>query len=129
MSPIFHNPKTVAEAAGGYSHGVEISKAGKLLFISGQIPARPDGTVPETFSEQCETAWNNIVEVLNSAGMTTANLVKVTTFLTDAAQVVVNREMRQRYLKENKPALTVIIAQTLDSAWLLEIEAIASSDA
>ncbi len=96
-----------------------------MLFISGQIPELPDGQVPEAFADQCHAVWRNIVAILQSAGMTTANLVKVTTFLTDREQATANGEIRRSYLGTHQPALTVIVAQTLASPWLLEIEAIA----
>ena len=96
------------------------------MFISGQVPERCDGTVPEGFEAQCEQAWRNVVEVLAAAGLRVEHLVKVTTFLTDRNQVVANRTIRGRVLGEHQPALTVVIVGTLDSKWLLEIEAIAA---
>lgn len=128
MTTVSHNPPTVSPPSGGYTHGLEVVKASRLLFISGQIPERPDGQVPEDFAAQCETVWTNIEQILHSAGMSVENLVKVTTFLTDRQHAAANREIRQRHLKDHKLALTVIIAQTLDSQWLLEIEAIAASN-
>jgi len=129
MPHISHNPPQVAPPVGGYSHGLEVKPGVRLLFISGEIPEGPDGQVPPHFREQCEAIWQNIFAVLHSAGMTVDNLVKVTTFLTDRSQVDANGEIRRQYLGEAKPALTVIIAQTLYPEWLLEIEAIAAADA
>jgi enamine deaminase RidA (YjgF/YER057c/UK114 family) len=70
---------------------------------------------------------DNIREVLRSANMEIADLVKVTTFLSDRCYAVENREIRQRQLGTATPALTVIIADIFDSAWLLEIEAVAAT--
>ena len=124
-----HDPPDVAAPSGGYSHGLAVDPGARYLFISGQIPTRPDGSVPDTFAEQCDAAWGNVVAVLRAAGMTVADLVKVTTYLTDRDQVAENRAVRQRHLGAARPALTVVIAQTLDPAWLLEIEAIAATTA
>jgi enamine deaminase RidA (YjgF/YER057c/UK114 family) len=123
---VSHNPATVSPPAGGYSLGLEVTQHRRLLFISGQVPERSDGTVPEGFEAQCEQAWRNVMEVLASAGLGVAHLVKVTTFLTDRAQVVTNRTIRRKMLGDHQPALTVVIAETVDSKWLLEIEAIAA---
>ena len=60
--------------------------------------------------------------------MTVANLVKVTTYLTDRAQASENREIRTRRLQGAKPALTVVVSQTLDAEWLLEIDAVAAAE-
>ncbi|MEY9185224.1 2-iminobutanoate/2-iminopropanoate deaminase [Bradyrhizobium sp. USDA 326] len=129
MSPahiVSHNPATVHAPAGGYSMGLELSQHRRLLFISGQVPETSGGSVPEGFEAQCEQAWCNVIEVLAAAGLGVKHLVKVTTFLTDLSQVVPNRAVRRKMLAGHEPALTVIIAQTVDSKWLLEIEAIAA---
>ena len=123
---VTHNPPSVHPPAGGYSMGLEVSQHRRLLFISGQVPERSDGSVPNGFEAQCEQAWRNIIEVLAAAGLGIRNLVKVTTFLTDLSQVVPNRGVRRKMLAGHEPALTVMIAQTVDSKWLLEIEAIAA---
>jgi enamine deaminase RidA (YjgF/YER057c/UK114 family) len=122
-----HNPATVHPPAGGYSMGLELSQHRRLLFISGQVPERSDGTVPEGFDAQCEQAWRNVIEVLAAAGLGVEHLVKVTTFLTDRNQVVTNRSIRGTVLGGHRPALTVVVVETVDSKWLLEIEAIAAA--
>jgi 2-iminobutanoate/2-iminopropanoate deaminase len=125
---IRHDPAGVTPPRGGYSHAVEVGPGARWLFVSGQIPERPDGSVPSGFREQCEAVWDNIEANLAAAGMSVANLIKVTTFLTDPDQTIVNREIRQRRVGETRPALTVVVARTLQSDWLLEIEAVAASD-
>jgi 2-iminobutanoate/2-iminopropanoate deaminase len=119
------NPETVSLAVGGYSHAVEVRGPSRLLFISGQIPEAPDGSTPSGFAEQCELVWRNIGAVLAEAGMSYQNLVKVTTFLTHAEQAEQNSEIRRKHLGTLRPALTVVVVETLDSKWLLEVEAIA----
>lgn len=121
------NPETVSPATGGYSHGIEVSGPARLLFVSGQIPEAADGSAPGSFDEQCEQVWRNLGEVLRASGMGYENLVKVTTFLTHADQAESNSEIRRRFLGTLRPALTVVVAGTLDSKWLLEIEAVAAA--
>ncbi|MCS3503349.1 enamine deaminase RidA (YjgF/YER057c/UK114 family) [Bradyrhizobium japonicum] len=121
-----HNPATVHPPAGGYSMGLELTQHRRLLSISGQVPEKTDGTVPEGFEAQCEQAWRNVIAVLAAAGLGVGHLVKVTTFLTDRTQVVTNRTIRRAVLGDHQPALTVVVVETVDSKWLLEIEAIAA---
>jgi len=121
-----HNPATVHPPAGGYSMGLELTQHRRLLFVSGQVPEKTDGTVPEGFEAQCAQAWRNVIEVLAAAGLGVEHLVKVTTFLTDRTQVVTNRTIRRKVLGDHQPALTVVVVETVDSKWLLEIEAIAA---
>ncbi|HEX7882820.1 MAG TPA: RidA family protein [Afipia sp.] len=124
---VSHNPATVHPPAGGYCMGLELTQHRRLLFISGQVPERSDGAVPEGFAAQCEQGWRNVMEVLAAAGLRVEHLVKVTTFLTDRDQVATNRTIRRRMLGEHQSALTVMIAETVDKKWLLEIEAIAAA--
>jgi len=121
-----HNPAAVHAPSSGYSMGLEFSQHRRLLFISGQVPENSDGSAPEGFEAQCEQAWRNIIEVLAAAGLGVEHLVKITTFLTDRSQVATNRTIRRQMLAGHEPASTVMIAETVDGKWLLEIEAIAA---
>jgi len=121
-----HNPASVHAPSSGYSMGLELGQHRRLLFISGQVPERSDGSVPEGFEAQCEQAWRNVIEVLTTAGLGVEHLVKINTFLTDRNQVVTNRAIRRKMLGGHEPASTVVIAVTVDGKWLLEIEAIAA---
>lgn len=122
-----YDPGSVPRAVGGYRQGLEVKGDHRQLFISGQIPEDPDGNVPADFEGQCMQVWRNIFAVLEAAGMTVADLVKVTTFLTSVGQADTNGAIRRKFLGDHKPALTVVVVQTLDPKWLLEIEAIAAA--
>jgi len=121
-----HNPASVHAPSSGYSMGLELSQHRRLLFISGQVPENPDGSLPDGFEAQCEQAWRNVIAVLTAAGLGVEHLVKINTFLTDRSQVMVNRAVRRKMLGGHEPASTVMIAETVDGKWLLEIEAIAA---
>ena len=120
------NADTAPMAAGGYSQALAVSGAQRFLFISGQIPQTPDGDIPGDFSSQARLAWRNVLAQLEAAGMTVANLIKVTIFLSSREFALPNREIRQEILGGHNPALTVIIAGIFDEKWLLEIEAVAA---
>jgi 2-iminobutanoate/2-iminopropanoate deaminase len=121
-----HDPQSVPPAVGHYTHGLEVPPGARLLFISGQIPVRADGTVPADFEAQCHAVWDNVLAVLASARMRPEHLVKVTTYLTSRDQAEVNGRVRRERLGDARPALTVVIAQTFAAEWLLEIEAVAA---
>ena len=99
----------------------------RLLFVSGQIPETKEGSTPAEFEPQCRLVWTNMLAQLEAASMTVANLVKVTIFLSSREYAETNSLVRQEFLGENNPALTVIITGIFDEKWLLEIEAIAAS--
>ena len=111
--------------AGDYVQAVEVTGAARTLYVSGQIPVGVDGAVPEAFIDQARLAWHNVLAQLHAADMTLDNLVKVTIFLSDRRYIPEYRQARREFLGERRPALTCIITGIFDTAWLLEIEAVA----
>ena len=61
-------------------------RSGDLLFISGQVGAREDGSPEPDFGRQVELAFNNLQAVLEAAGGTFEDIIDVTTFHTDPEQ-------------------------------------------
>ena len=122
-----HNPDSVPAPQGNYSLGLELPAGSRLLFVSGQIPEALDGEVPPGFEDQCNLVWDHILAILRSAEMSAASIVKITTFLTRREDAEANSRIRRERLGVHSPALTVVIAQTLDPRWLLEIEALAAA--
>ncbi|MCS6627230.1 RidA family protein [Roseibacterium beibuensis] len=112
---------------GSYPQAVEVTDPTRWLYLSGQIPVAPDGSLSPDFTGQCERVWDNIETQLTAAGMTLDNLVKVTTFLSDRRYALENREVRVRRLAGRQPALTVIVTGIFDEAWLVEIEVVAAA--
>jgi enamine deaminase RidA (YjgF/YER057c/UK114 family) len=120
------NPPERAAPVGAYSQGVVAPVAGRWLHVSGQVGLRPDGTVPASFEEQAQVAWENLVAVLAAAGMDAGDLVKITSFLVDPAHVPAFARVRSGFLGEARPASTLLIVQALARPeWLVEVEALA----
>ncbi|MGN8151068.1 RidA family protein [Agrobacterium sp. 22094] len=61
-------------------------RSGDLLFISGQVGAREDGSPEPDFGKQVELAFDNLQAVLEAAGGTFEGIIDVTTFHTDPEQ-------------------------------------------
>jgi 2-iminobutanoate/2-iminopropanoate deaminase len=53
-----------------YSHGVVIPSNARTLYTSGQIGARPDGTLPADGAEQARNVWVNLLSVIRAARWT-----------------------------------------------------------
>ena len=66
--------------AHGYSAAI---KTGDLLFVSGQVGSRPDGSPEQDFKQQVRLAFENLRATLEAAGCTFDDIVDVTTFHTD----------------------------------------------
>jgi len=72
-------------------------RSGDLLFASGQVGTRADGSPEPDFARQVEQAFTNLEEVLAAAGASMADVVDVTTFHTDpAAQMETVMAVRDR---------------------------------
>lgn len=112
---------------GSYPQAVEVTGATRWLYLSGQIPVAPDGSLAADFTGQCRQVWANVETQLHAAGMTLDNLVKVTTFLASRDHALENRQVRLEVLAGRQPALTVIVTGIFDEAWLVEIEAVAAA--
>jgi enamine deaminase RidA (YjgF/YER057c/UK114 family) len=96
-------------------------------FLSvARVPEDRAGHVPETFDAQAEQVWRNVLAQLRAADMAVGEIVKVTMFLSDRAFRDANSRIRQKVLGDHTPALTVIICDIYDEAWLLEIEVVAA---
>ena len=106
---------TPSQPVGGYAQAVEVGSAQRLLFVSGQIPVRADGTLPQAVQGSGRLAWANVEAQLRAAGMSFDNLVKVTIFLSDRAYGLENRAMRREVIGDGPIALTVIIT----GSWLV----------
>jgi 2-iminobutanoate/2-iminopropanoate deaminase len=123
-----YNPQTVAPPFSRYSHGLEAPAGARWLYISGQVGVTPDGEVAQGAEAQIEQAWRNVLGVLEAAGMGPRDLVKVTTFLINRADLPTARTVRDRMLKGAEPASTLLFVAGLASPeWLVEIEAIAAA--
>lgn len=116
-----------APPAPTYAQAMEVTGAQRLLFVSGQIPVRADGSVPAGFEAQAQQAWANVEAQLRAAGLTLDNLVKVTIYLSDRQYIDAYRRTRDAALGGRLVGLTTIITGIFDPAWLLEIEAIAAA--
>ena len=121
------NATTAPAPIGGYSQALEVSGHTRLLFISGQVPEHANGAIPADFRGQALLVWQHVDAQLRAAGMSLANLVKVTTFLASREHAAENGEVRRQVLGTLAPALTVVVADIFDPRWLLEIEAIAAA--
>ena len=64
----------------GYSAAI---RSGDLLFVSGQVGSRSDGTPEPDFERQVQLAFENLKATLHAAGCTFDDIVDVTTFHTD----------------------------------------------
>ncbi|MEO2151541.1 MAG: RidA family protein [Thermococcus sp.] len=111
---------------GPYSQAVLV-EGGKFLFVSGQIPIDPETgeIVGETIEEQAERAIRNMLAIVEEAGGSAENIVKVTAFLSDINDYPKFNEVYERFFSKVKPARAVVEVANLPKGVKVEIECIA----
>jgi len=125
-----HNPPTIADPIGTYSHGVEVPPNARWLYIAGQVGMRKDGSVPPTVEAQTEVAWQNIVAILATAGMKVTDIVKMTQFLVNLEDFPKYAATRAKFLAGHRPASTGLVIRSLvKPEYLVEVEAVAAKAA
>lgn len=127
MELLPHNPSSgVYPASDDYVHAMEVRGANRLLFVAGTMGLDAKGVPGATLAEQLELIWSNIRTILASADMTMDNIVRLTSYLRDPSYAEANAEARVAALGGRAVPTTAIVAQTLVSEWLVEIEVIAA---
>ncbi|MFD9905765.1 RidA family protein [Streptomyces sp. NPDC059063] len=127
MEFVPHNPtEGVYAATDDYVHAMEVRGAGRLLFVAGTMGLDPAGKPGADLAEQLDLIWSNIRAILASAGMTVDNIVRLTSYLRDPAYAEANAAARTAALGGRPVPTTAIVATTLVSDWLVEIEVIAA---
>lgn len=112
--------------ANGYSHAVAFT--GRTVVVSGQLPVDADGKLAGTDPEsQARQVFQNLSVALAAAGAGMDQVVKLTIFLTDLADVPVLRQVRNEYVSaDHPPASTLVrVAGLVNPEARLEIEALA----
>jgi reactive intermediate/imine deaminase len=120
------NPPTLS-APRGYSHVVEVT-SGRTLYVSGQIAVDPDGRVVGAgdFEAQTRQVFENLKAALAAAEATLADVVKITMFVTDIAQLPTLRAVRDAYFTGAPPASSLVeVSRLVLPELMVEIEAIA----
>ena len=124
---ILTSPK-LSKPAGIFSSGVAVP-AGRMVFVSGQVSRNAQGETVGKGDIRAQTTqtMENVKTVLEAAGATIDDVVKVTVYVTNVKeQLAAIHEVRAQYFKTDYPASTLVEVKSLVSEDLLiEIEAIA----
>jgi enamine deaminase RidA (YjgF/YER057c/UK114 family) len=113
-------------APAGYSHAVKAG--GPLVFTSGQIAVRADGTIPDGFEAQARLVFEHLGHALNAAGAGWSDVIKLTIFVTTLDELDTFRRVRDEFVDTSRPPASslVRVAGLIREALLLEVEAVAS---
>jgi 2-iminobutanoate/2-iminopropanoate deaminase len=117
----------VASQIGAYSDSIEAAPNLRWLITSGTPGLSTTGELPGDIGGQAELAWTHIVRMLEQARMTVADIVKVTQYLTQPADIPAYAKVRARFLGETRPAsMLLVIPQLVRPEFLVEVEVMAA---
>jgi enamine deaminase RidA (YjgF/YER057c/UK114 family) len=127
MTTTFLDPRDVHRPLGPYSHTAVVQGGSELVFISGQVGMRADGSIPSAFGEQVELTFQNLIACLTAHGLGVDAVVKLGVFVVPGQDFQVLRAARERHFGTHRPTSTsVFVPQLANPAFLVEIEAIAA---
>ncbi len=108
--------------AGPYSHAVV---ANGFVFISGQGPVNPEtGTMPDAFPDQVRQTLENVRTILEAAGSSLDDVVKVNAYVTDLTRFSEFNDVYKEFFQDDPPARTTVATALLGI--LVEVDCIAA---
>jgi enamine deaminase RidA (YjgF/YER057c/UK114 family) len=122
----FMNPPAIAKP-GGYSHVVEITGPGRIVYIAGQLGLKPDGSIAGDFRAQAMQAFENLKSALAAVGATFDDVVKLNNYLIDIPKNLgIYREVRDKYVNVGQPpaSTTIGVPALARPDALYEVEAV-----
>ena len=110
----------------GYSHVVGIPP-GRLVWTAGQVGMDADGAVPDGLEAQSRLAFENVGRALAAAGAGWPDVVKLTFFVTDVAELPTVRAVRDEFVDTAAPPTSTLVqvAGLFRPDLLVEVEAVA----
>jgi 2-iminobutanoate/2-iminopropanoate deaminase len=116
-------PRGSPAPVGPYNHAVRV---GDFLFCSGQIPLDAQGQlVAGDIRAQTERVLENVRAILSDQGLTFANVVKSTVFMTNLSDFAAMNEVYGKYFTGDFPARSTVQVAALPRGASVEIEVVA----
>lgn len=125
----FSTPSTLP-STNGYSHVASVPPGSRLVWTSGQVPLKPDGTAAaaDDWEAQTRLVMRNVGAALAEAGATWNDVFKLTIFVVDTSALDVVRAVRDEFVNLERPPTSslVKVAGLVRPDILIEIEAVAA---
>lgn len=115
------------KAVGTYSQAV---KAGKTVYVSGQIPLDPvSGELVQISMEaQIRRVFDNLLAIVRAAGGDFSHVTKLNVFLTDLSHFALLNQVMATYFKEPYPARAAIQVAALPKGATVEMDCVVELD-
>lgn len=107
---------------GPLSRAVEIED---WVFVAGTVGTLEDGSLPPEIGAQAAQTLENINSHLQAAGLSLADVVSTTIYLTDRTQYQAVNDVYKRYFNEPYPARATVVCELVHQDHLVEMSAVA----
>ncbi|HVJ31879.1 MAG TPA: RidA family protein [Terriglobia bacterium] len=122
------SPASIRAPLARYSHGIAVPADHRLVITAGQLGIAPDETIPADSEGQADLCFANIAAILAEDGMTMANIVRLSVYVTGREHMDGYRRARDRQFPGTPPATTlIVVAGLVRPEFVIEIEAIAAA--
>jgi 2-iminobutanoate/2-iminopropanoate deaminase len=122
------SPSSIRPPLANYSHGIAVPAGHRLVFVAGQLGIAPDESLPEGSEAQADICFANIAAILAEDGMTLANVVRLSVYVTAREHMQGYRRARDRQFPGTPPTTTLLMISGLAlPEFVIEIEAIAAA--
>ncbi|MCO5732041.1 RidA family protein [Rhizobium sp. SSA_523] len=121
------NPPSVRRPFGAYNQGLLVPPGAALLVTSGQLGIHPDDSIPADVTGQAELCFEAIQAILAEAGMSFADVIRISGFLTKREDFPAYMAVRDRFTLSPKPVSTLIVVGGFTRPeFLVEVEVTAA---
>jgi reactive intermediate/imine deaminase len=123
-------PITTTDAPAAIGPYSQATRAGKTVFLSGQIPLDPatGELVPGDLAAQARRAFDNLRAVCEAAGGSLADVARVGLYLTDLGQFAAVNAVMAEYFDAPYPARSTIEVSALPKGAQFEVDAVMVTD-
>jgi 2-iminobutanoate/2-iminopropanoate deaminase len=112
----------------GFSQAWRVEGPQSIVFVSGQVALSAEGQLvgEGDFDAQCRQVFRNLGTVLEQAGAAFGDVVKLTVYLPDVANLARYRDVKAEFITGRQPASTAVEVKGLAlPALMIEVEAVA----
>jgi 2-iminobutanoate/2-iminopropanoate deaminase len=122
------SPSSIRPPLARYSHGIAVPAGHRLVITAGQLGIGSDERIPEDSEAQANICFANIAAILAEDGMTMANVVRLSVYVTAREHMEGYRRSRDRQFPGTPPTTTLLMVSGLARPeFVVEIEAIAAA--
>lgn len=122
------SPTSIRPPLARYSHGIAIPSGQRLVFVAGQLGIDRDDRIPTDSESQANLCFSNIAAILAEDGMTMANIVRLSVYVTAREHMEGYRRSRDQQFPGTPPTTTlIVVAGLVRPEFLIEIEVIAAA--